>query len=323
MTTGLLRVLLTSAGRRVELLNCFRAAADRLGQRLEVLACDLTPGLSAACAMADRAAPVPRATDPGYADAVLDLVRRHGIALVVPTIDPELAPLAAAHPAFADLGCRLHVSAPGVIDIARDKQRTAEVLGASGVPVPPTLPPEALRDDPAALPWPVFVKPRGGSASRGLAVIDRPEDLPPAFDEPMICQPRLSGPEFTVNLFVDAGGTLRCVIPHRRLQIRAGEVEKGRTERLPVLRAIAEGVAAALPGLRGAACFQVIEDAAQGPRVIEINARFGGGYPLADHAGATFAQWLLEEATGRPCTAHDAWRDGVEMLRYDAAVFRG
>jgi carbamoyl-phosphate synthase large subunit len=44
---------------------------------------------------------------------------------------------------------------------------------------------------------------------------------------------------------------------------------------------------------------------------------------LAHHAGATFAKWLLEEASGRPSSAHDNWREGVVMLRYDAAVFLG
>lgn len=307
----------------MELLNCFRAAADRLGLRAEIAACDLNPGLSAACAVADHSATVPRCTAPDYAEAILDLVRRYRIALLVPTIDPELLPLAERAADFAAAGCRVHVSAPAVIEVARDKQRTADVLGRAGVPVPPTLDPASLRARPDRLTWPVFVKPRGGSASRGLSVIEKISELPEAFEEPMICQPCLSGPEFTVNLFVDAGGSLRCVIPHRRLQIRAGEVEKGRTERLPALRSIAERVVAALPGLRGVACFQVIDDAATGPQVIEINARFGGGYPLADHAGAPFAQWLLEEVTGRPCTAHDNWREGVEMLRYDAAVFRG
>jgi carbamoyl-phosphate synthase large subunit len=56
--------------------------------------------------------------------------------------------------------------------------------------------------------------------------------------------------------------------------------------------------------------------------VFEINARLGGGYPLAHQAGATFTKWLLEEALGLPCTAVDTWRAGVEMLRYDTAVFR-
>ena len=64
-------------------------------------------------------------------------------------------------------------------------------------------------------------------------------------------------------------------------------------------------------------------DKATGPRVFEINARFGGGYPLAHFAGAEYTRWLLEEVVGLPSTAHDGWRSGALMLRYDAATFAG
>jgi carbamoyl-phosphate synthase large subunit len=64
-----------------------------------------------------------------------------------------------------------------------------------------------------------------------------------------------------------------------------------------------------------------MDDGAAGPKVIEINARFGGGYPLADHAGAHFAKWLLEEVSGLPASCHDNWHSGVLMLRYDEAIF--
>jgi carbamoyl-phosphate synthase large subunit len=65
----------------------------------------------------------------------------------------------------------------------------------------------------------------------------------------------------------------------------------------------------------------MVDDAGT-PAVFEINARFGGGYPLAHRAGAQFAQWLLEEASGRRLSAHNDWQGGVVMLRYDQAVFR-
>lgn len=316
-------VLLTSAGRRVELLERFRAAARELDLNAPIFACDHEPTLSAACARADMAFKVPRCNDPTYAEAVRAIVAKTGVNLVIPTIDPELMSLSEARSSFDELGARVHVSDPATIAVVRDKARTSEVLDSAGVPVPRTQTLAALRAEPELLSWPVFLKPTGGSASRGLAVIDRHEDLPANVDEPMIAQDYLRGPEFTINMFVKADGQLSAVIPHVRLSVRAGEVEKGRTERRADLRSIAEGIVAALPGLRGVACFQVIDDEVLGPRVIEINARFGGGYPLAHAAGATFARWLLEEAAIGSSTAHDDWIEGVEMLRYDAAVFRG
>lgn len=311
-------VLISSAGRRAALLGAFREAGAGA-----VHACDLNPDLSAACRLADTAHTVPRCDAPGFVEAVEAIVRDNGIRLVVPTIDTELPAYAEAAGRFAALGARVHVSDPATIAVVRDKQLTMQVLGAAGVPVPETRTEAELRADPQALGWPVFAKPSGGSASRGLAVYRSADELPEGFPEPMIFQTRLSGPEYTVNIFVDQAGELRCAIPHLRLQTRAGEVEKGRTERRADLAAIARKVAAALPGARGVLCFQVIDDPRHGPCVFEVNARFGGGYPLAHQAGARFADWLLDEIEGRPCRAHDGWREGVTMLRYDDAVFLG
>lgn len=313
--------MITSAGRRGGLVGCFRAAAERLGHGLTVVAGDLQPDLSAACGLADIAVALPPCDDPAYAQTVLDVARQHNVRMVVPTIDPELQPLAQAAERFAAEGIFVHVSDTPTIHIARDKARTAEAFARAGVPVPRTVDEAALRADPDCLDWPVFAKPAGGSASRGLARFSHPDDLPKAFPEPMIFQDDLRGEEFTINMFVDQSGVLKCVIPHRRLAVRAGEVDKGQTTRREDLTKIAHQITRALPGLRGVACFQIIDDARHGPRVFEINARFGGGYPLADHAGAQFAQWLLEERLGRRCSAHDTWRDGVRMLRYDTAVF--
>ncbi|WP_374301304.1 ATP-grasp domain-containing protein [Paracoccus sp. (in: a-proteobacteria)] len=316
-------ILLSSAGRRAGLLNCFRQAGRRLNRDIVLHAADLEPELSSACALADHAHGAPRCDDPDFIDRMLGISRDHGIRLIVPTIDTELAAYAEAADRFAAIGTRVHVSGPDTVAIVRDKNRTASVLDAAGVPVPATLTEQDLRRDPRAADWPVFAKPSGGSASRGLAVFRCASDLPDAFPEPMIFQTLLEGPEYTVNVFVDREGALRCVVPHRRLRIRAGEVEKGRTENRADLRAIAERLVAALPDARGSLCFQLIDDPRHGPRVFEINARFGGGYPLADHAGASFAQWLIEEELDLPRSAGDTWRDGVLMLRYDEAVFRG
>ncbi|WP_159587174.1 ATP-grasp domain-containing protein [Chelativorans xinjiangense] len=316
-------ILVSSAGRRVELIECFRRSAAALGIELDVLACDREPQLSAACQAADRAFAVPKCGDLGFVDAMLDIVRESGVQLVVPTIDPELAPLAAAAERFTALGARVHVSPPCVIEVVRDKLKTAQVMEEAGVPVPWTMPLEAAHASAYPIIWPMFLKPLGGSASRNIKVATCSADLPETPDEPMILQELLIGPEYTINMFLDRQGVLRNVVAHRRLRVRAGEVEKGQTERDPVFRRLAEGVARALPLARGVLCFQVIVDKRGGPCVFDINARFGGGYPLVHYAGAEYTRWLLEEVAGLPSTAHDDWRADALMLRYDAAIFRG
>lgn len=317
-----LTVLVTSAGRRVELLNCFRAAAGALDVDLRLLACDAAPELSAACAAADAAFAVPMADDPAYIEAILQICARNAVVLLVPTIDPELMPLSQARDRFAAVGCTVSISEPRLIAISGDKLDTADFLAAHGVASPRTRTLEAAVAEPCDWSWPSFAKPRYGSSGRGARAVDSVAELDLA-TEPMIVQELLRGVEFTINMFFDRSGSMRCAVPHERLAIRAGEVEKGMTRASPVLIELARRLAAILPGPRGALCFQAMVDAGGNARVFEINARFGGGYPIADRAGAPFTRWLLEEALGRPSTATDDWREGVLMLRYDAAIFAG
>ena len=317
-----MRILVTSAGRRVELLGCFRCAARDLGLKPVVHAADLAPDQSAACRLADARHAVPRADAPGYAEAILAIAVREGVNLVVPTIDTELPALADARPAFEAQGIHLAIGSPALVAIARDKQRTAGFLQAAGIPGPRTAPLEQALADPGHWQGPLFLKPRHGSSGRGIRAVDTLSGLSPSdFPEPMLVQDRLLGPEFTVNCYFDRAGKLRAAVPHQRQAVRGGEVEKGVTRREAELEALARALADALPGPSGALCFQAMRGADQRFRLFEINARFGGGYPLAHEAGAPFARWLIEDCLGLPSTAGNGWTEGMQMLRYDSSLF--
>jgi carbamoyl-phosphate synthase large subunit len=178
-----------------------------------------------------------------------------------------------------------------------------------------------FRARPESLSGELIAKPVGGSASFGIVRGRCVADFKALSDNGYLVQHRWEGVEYTVNIFFDQFGLFRCATPHRRIEVRAGEVAKGRTEHVPQLEDAARKVALALAGGRGPLCFQAILNSSGEYAVFEINARFGGGYPLAHRAGARFAQWLLEETAGLPCTANNNWKEGVTMLRYDSAVF--
>ena len=279
--------------------------------------------MSAACQVADLALPVPRCDAPEFIEVMVGICADQGVDLVIPTIDPELAALSRHAGRFRDVGAWVAVSAPAIVDMARDKLSTALCLAGHGIPVPRSA---AVAEVVAASDdwtWPLLVKPRAGSSSIGIHLATSPDQLAGLQpDGDQMVQELLRGQEYTVNLFFDRSGRMRCAVPHRRCEVRAGEVAKGLTQRHAELEQVAWRLGAALAGARAALCFQAIIDDRGLPAIFEINARFGGGYPLAHRAGARFAHWLIEEATGRPVSAHNDWRDGVLMLRYDAATFR-
>lgn len=317
-----LTILISSAGRRVGLMECFRADAAELGIDLDIIATDIRPDISPACHLADAAFPVPPCAADDFVDSVHSICFSNAVELVIPTIDPELDLLSQHKNRFAEIGTQLAVSSLDLVRLASDKLKTIHFLAAAGIPVPRTAAFKSETFDPADWKWPLILKPKVGSASKGTMVVSCPEGVRGIeLAEDYIVQEYMRGEEYTVNVFFDRDERLCCAIPHVRREVRAGEVSKGTTRHHAQLERIANQLGGILPSPRGALCFQAIAGDDERIGVFEINARFGGGYPLAHAAGARFSQWLLQEAAGLPCTANNDWHDGVTMLRYDAAVF--
>ncbi len=307
----------------MELIECLRRSGRDLNLDIRIVAGDHRPDLSAACKISDAAIQLPHCSAPEFIPQLLNACMDNDVGLLIPTIDTELPVLAKNRDQFSQAGVRLILSEIGVVEIARDKEMTCRILAAFGINTPVTASGDQYRSGVLRGIEKLIIKPRGGSSSVGI-VIPRTRDEALhalANDSTAIVQEFWAGTEYTVNMFFDSSGNLRCAIPHRRIETRGGEVSKGCTEDVAVLRGAALKVASALPGARGPICFQAIVRNSGDYAVFEINARFGGGYPLAHHAGAMFTKWLLEEAAGIPCSARDEWRAGVTMLRYDASVF--
>jgi carbamoyl-phosphate synthase large subunit len=313
-------VLISSAGRRVVLARLFRTALADLEVHGHVLAADASP-LSATYTEAETHFLVPRCTDPAFVPTMIDACRTHQIRLVIPTIDTELPVLADARDRFAAIGTEIAVSGPGTIAIGRDKARTNRWLRDAGLPHVTQWELAAAPND--ARRYPLIAKPRCGSSSEGVHVVAAPDELAPFRDLDYIVEEIAPGREHTIDIFVDRAGTLVTAVPRRRLETRGGEVSKGLTVDDPRLRELASRVATALPDAYGALNFQCfVDDASGSMAIIELNARFGGGFPLSDAAGANIPRWMIEEVAGLPArTATADFIDGLVMLRYDDAVF--
>ena len=207
--------------------------------------------------------------------------------------------------------------------ICCDKIATHEWLVANGFPaVRQTDVRSALLDLPA-WPLPLIVKPYDGSASIGVRRVQTLLELQSIGQtaDGCIVQEIAEGREFTVNLYVSREGECICALPHWRMEVRAGEVSKGITVKDRRLMGLARTVAEALPGAYGPLNIQCFMDESGTVRIIEMNARFGGGYPLAHRAGGRFTDWLLDEQEGRRLSYFDDWTDDLAMLRFDEAVF--
>lgn len=311
-------VLLLSAGRRVELVEAFKIEMAKRNLEGHVCATDLQPHLSAACQIADRAFKAPRVTDPGYIDFLLETCLAEGIRLVVPTIDTELLLLACNQSRFAAAGIHLIISDESLVALCRDKRKTSDLFTELGIDTPRIY-------ERSAITFPCFAKPYDGSCSVGATLLPRPDALTSAMleDEKMMFMEYIDSThvEYTVDAYYDRMGRLTCAVPRQRIEVRGGEVSKGATRRHFVYEYLLPRLAK-LQGARGCITVQVFANEATGRfAALEINPRFGGGYPLSYSAGANYPGWLIDEyLLGHDIEFFDEWENNLLMLRYDAKV---
>ena len=321
MSTPAHNVLISSAGRRVALLRCFEAAITELGLDGEVLTTDMSDR-APACHASSRSFQVPRCTSSEFIPRMLELVERERVMLLIPTLDHELLVYAEHRAEFARVGCHVAVSGPETIAIARDKRLTHSWMQENGFPVPRQLELAEAAAIASELSFPVIAKPIGGSCSIGVFRCETPQELI-GFQttETYIVESEAKGREFTVDMFVDRAGRCRVTVPRERLETRAGEVSKGITRHIPAVEQLATNIAETLPEASGVLNAQVFFDETTGElAVIEVNPRFGGGYPLSCQAGANCPKWLIQECLDQSIEV-PPWSENLLMLRYDDAVF--
>jgi carbamoyl-phosphate synthase large subunit len=314
-----MNILLTSVGRRVELLKAFRESMHRSNITGKIITADLKTSAPASF-LADTAELVPRISDPQYIESLLDICTRHQIALLIPTIDTELQLLSQHIDRFKECGVTVLISSIATNDICYSKKNTGQFFEKIGVNTPKIYEVGEVED----VDFPVIIKPDTGSSSIGVHYIQNRYELNffSTYVKDAIVQELIIGEEYTIDILLDFQGNVISIVPRLRLETRAGEVSKGIAVKNFALIAAAKEVVECLPGAIGCITLQCFLQADGKIIFIEINPRFGGGYPLSYRAGADFPSWLLQSLQGKPPkVAIDEWEDGLAMLRYDDAIF--
>ncbi len=314
--------MFTCIGRRVSLLNSFRRAAKQLKINASFLGTDAT-GLSSALQLCDKGFVVNPITHANYIKQLLSIVKTNNVKLLVPTVDLDLKLLAQNKPKFSALGCRVLVSSPKVVGICQDKRKTYRFLLKNGFDTPVTMNIRSALSR-KNLNWPCFLKPWDGYASRGNAVVkNRKELLFFARRVPNpICQEFIKGTEHTCDAYVDFNMKVRCVVPRKRIEVRAGEVSKGQAVKHPRIMRESARLVETLGAGPGVITLQLFLTCNDKIKFIEINPRFGGGAPLSIKAGANFPKWILQELLGGKVNIRfNGFKDNLIMLRYDGEVW--
>ncbi|PSR53994.1 carbamoyl phosphate synthase large subunit [Adhaeribacter arboris] len=314
-----MNILITSAGRRVSLVRAFKNELKVFFPDSQVFTSDMNPKLSAACNVSDGYFKMKSVAEASYINDLLELCLDQNIKLVVPTIDTELQVLANHKDNFAKQGIHVIVSSSDFISKCRDKRKINQFFEQSGIPIPAAID----KQNPT---FPLFIKPYDGSLSADIFLVRGPEELTHYHmtNEKLLFMEyidKTEHDEYTVDMYYGKDNEVKCIVPRRRIEIRGGEISKGITCKNIIVPYLKEKIGY-IAGAVGCLTVQVFLNKNNNQIYgIEINPRFGGGFPLSYQSGANYPGWLIKEYLLNESISYtDNWSNNLLMLRYDDEV---
>jgi len=305
-----MNLLLTCAGRRNYLVNYFKEALNNSGK---VIASDAQLN-APALVDADIAVKVPSIYADNYIDTLLDVCREYKVNAIISLNDLELPILAANKKKFEDLGVTVIVSDTSVIDIAFDKWKTTQFLESINVKTAKTfidLEKALQAIENGELKFPLVIKPRWGSASIGIEFPETLDELKKAYEllalrlsktilanasqedaaHAILIQEKLDGQEYGMDVLNDLQGNFVAAFAKKKLAMRAGETDKSISVVDERFAETGKKLGSSLKHIGNLDCdiFEYKNEL----YVLELNPRFGGGYPFTHESGAKITNAIV------------------------------
>lgn len=330
-----MNILFTSAGRRNYLINYFKEA---LRGRGKIFAADMQ--LTApALVDADVAIQTPEIYDKNYISSLKKIVIENDIKAVIPLNDLELPILSAHKKEFESLGAKVIVADEYAINVAFDKWKTVQFLESLGLESPKTYinlekAKEAI--DKGELTFPLVIKPRWGSASIGICFPEKLRELELAYElqsidvnrtilakcskkdvgKAILIQEKLPNKEYGMDVLNDFEGNYVGTFVRKKLSMRSGETDKAISVIEPRFEALGKALGEGLKHIGSMDCDVFEKDGKL--YVLELNPRFGGGYPFSHEAGMNTAAVYIEWLKGNKDIQHlNNFKEGLMFSKCD------
>ena len=240
------------------------------------------------------------------------------IGIIIPTIDTELEKLSKYRNLFQKEGINIIISDLEIIKICRNKNITKDFFKGLGIDSPEIYKKNDLK-------FPLVLKPYNGSSSKGLKIIN---------NELQLCKDDFNNSdnifqhfipsnwdEYSVDLFFKKDGNLNCCVTRHRISTVGGEINKGITRKNNLYKFLLNKLKY-VKGARGPLTLQIFSNKKQNKFLaIELNARFGGGYPMSYASGANYPKMIIKEYLfNEKISFEDKWDSDKLFLRYDKTV---
>jgi len=318
-----MNILILSAGTRNKVVQYFVKTLNGKGT---VVATDMS-NLAPAIYEADKYYIVPRMTDPGYLDVILDICKKEKITGVLSLIDPELSLLAENREKFEAVGTTVIGSSYDLCEMSLDKFEMYNWLAKNGYKCAKSyMDKDAFFADVEVglISYPVFVKPARGSASISISKAYDKEtvELLFAHEDGLMIQEFLNGQEIGADVYIDmVSHEIVSIFTKKKLKMRAGETDKAVSFKDKKLFDLIEDFVKKA-GYNGQIDIDIFDIDGE-YYISEVNPRFGGGYPHAYECGCNHMKLIKNNLIGVANEKNiGAYEEGIYMMKYNEVMIR-
>lgn len=289
-----MNILILSCGTRNKIVQYFKNALKHEGNVI----CTDCSYLASALYEADKYYIVPRMTEPGYLDVIFDICQKEEIKGTLSLIDPELSLLAKHKKKFNSIGVTVIGSSYELCEMSLDKFQMFEWLDKHGYRCAKSyIDKDRFYKDveDGSITYPVFVKPKKGSASISISMASDQEtiDVLYAHESGLMIQEFLNGQEIGADVYIDMiSGEVISIFTKKKIKMRAGETDKAISFKDKKLFSLIERFVKEV-GYKGAVDIDIFDIGGE-YYISEVNPRFGGGYPHAYECGADHMSLIVE-----------------------------
>ena len=311
-----MNILLSCIGKRGYIADYFRDALPPGSKIIGTSNTNWTPGFSSC----DISIVLPPIASDEYLPALLSACKKYEVSGILSLFDPDVHRLSAHREEFARAGVVPVFPGSAASKVAFDKLETWRFMTQVGIAVPLTT--DSLSQahtwlESKDLNFPLVVKPRYGFGSANTFIANTLSELNVFFHyvPDMLVQQFIDAEALNVDGLSDLEACPVAVVPWRKLLSRMGETERSVTIDCPDLVALAQRIAREV-GIIGPFDADFFRDSDGKIWLLELNPRFGGGYPVSHLAGANFPELIVRMVGGNPVLwSQMSYKSGVTMMK--------
>lgn len=305
-----MNILFTSVGRRSYLIDFFR---KEIGDgKIHV---SNSSALSPAFKLADKHVITPLIYDEDYIPFLLNYCKENKIDMLVSLFDIDLMILSKSKEKFKEIGVKVVVSDEDVIKVCNDKWETYCFLKENGFNAPKTFLDlnEAMQAiENGELKYPVIIKPRWGMGSISVYKANNKIEMDVFYnkikeeifntylkyesmedkEECVMIQQMLDGQEYGLDIINNLNKEYQATIIKKKIAMRSGETDCALTLKDENIVAVGKKISNQLGHIANLDVDVFVDGKAI--YVLEMNARFGGGYPFSHIAGVNLPRAIIK-----------------------------